>query len=142
RLALAHAEPGSRFDLVLPESTTAARTGGGFTLNGAKTMVLDGAQAGMLIVSAAAEQGMALFAVEANASGVRRHDYQLIDRSHASDMLFDNVRVDERALIAMGPAAFDLVDEATDRATLAAVAQTLGVMEAAVAVANEHIKNR
>jgi alkylation response protein AidB-like acyl-CoA dehydrogenase len=51
RLALAHHEPGARYALDYVH-TTARETGDGFVLNGTKTVVLDGATATLLLVSA------------------------------------------------------------------------------------------
>ncbi|MGE0384732.1 MAG: acyl-CoA dehydrogenase family protein, partial [Gammaproteobacteria bacterium] len=51
RLALAHDEPGRRFGLEAVDAR-ALRTGGGWTLNGTKTLVLHGSIAVRLIVSA------------------------------------------------------------------------------------------
>lgn len=141
-LALAHTELDARFDFEQPGLTSVTLSGERFILKGSKILVLAGPSANWLIVSAKLEGELALFAVRTDAPGVRRRNYQLLDRTGASDFDFEDVTLDKEALVASGNAAVSLLDESIDRATLALVAQTLGVMEAAVEATSEHVKNR
>jgi alkylation response protein AidB-like acyl-CoA dehydrogenase len=81
---LAFTEPSGSWD---PEATTTLATpsgAGDFRLNGEKSFVLDGCAADMMIVLArtpgsAGSQGLSLFVVQADASGVERRSLQTID---------------------------------------------------------------
>jgi alkylation response protein AidB-like acyl-CoA dehydrogenase len=57
----------------------ATRKGDGFTLNGIKHLVLDGGSAGLVLVAARAEDGLALFRVGAGAEGLRREALPPLD---------------------------------------------------------------
>src|SRR5262245_54811062 len=72
RMAFAHVEPGARYDLA-QVGLRAQRQGDGFVLDGDKRMVLHGAAADVLVVSARTagegvdRQGVSLFLVDKNA---------------------------------------------------------------------------
>ena len=74
-MAFAHAERQSRYDLA-DVATTARKEGGGFVLDGAKTLVLHGDSADKFIVSARLsgkqqdKGGIGLFLVDASADGL------------------------------------------------------------------------
>ena len=78
--ALAFAEPQSRYD-IHNVSTTAKSKGSDFVINGRKTMVLNGGVADILIIPARTsgknvdEKGISLFAVPADANGVKISSY-------------------------------------------------------------------
>lgn len=67
--ALALVEPTVLFDVLAP-STTAARGGDGFVLNGVKTLVPLGAQAELFVVGASLEGKPVLFLVESGTPGL------------------------------------------------------------------------
>ena len=83
-LAFAHGEPRSRYALAQVE-TRAAREGKGWKLSGSKAVVLHGAQADRLIVSARTggaandETGISLFIVDRGAAGMSVRDCRTID---------------------------------------------------------------
>jgi alkylation response protein AidB-like acyl-CoA dehydrogenase len=60
-------------------STTAKRSGDGYTLDGKKTLVLDGHTASLILVVAQADGGPSLFAVDASASGLTRKKLETLD---------------------------------------------------------------
>jgi len=140
-VALAHAEAGSRYDLKAVK-TTATSAKDGFTLNGTKTLVLGAPSATKLIVSAAVSGGFALFVVDAKAPGVTLSEYPLIDGTRAADIEFKNVAVPAAAQLVGADKAFDVLEEAVDRATLAAVAEALGAMEQVLDITSEYLKTR
>ena len=67
--ALALTEPTVLFDVLTP-STTAVRTGDGFTLNGVKSLVPRGAEAELFVVGALLDGAPALFLVESGTAGL------------------------------------------------------------------------
>ena len=60
-------------------STRATRTADGYTLEGTKTLVLDGHVASLLLVVAEADGGSSLFAVDADAPGLTRRRLESLD---------------------------------------------------------------
>ncbi|HEX9711868.1 MAG TPA: acyl-CoA dehydrogenase [Actinomycetota bacterium] len=82
-VALAHAEANGRWDAA-GITATATPDGDGFRLDGEKTYVIDGLVADTLIVAArapgsAADQGVGLFLVAADADGVSREPLNTMD---------------------------------------------------------------
>ena len=138
-VALAHAEAGSRFDLKAVKATTAKAAGKGFTISGTKTLVVSAPTADKLIVSAAVNGGFALFLVDRKAPGVKLREYRLIDGTSAADIEFKDVAAEQ---LVDAKAAFDVLEEATDRATLGAVAEALGAMEQVLDLTSEYLKTR
>jgi alkylation response protein AidB-like acyl-CoA dehydrogenase len=59
--------------------TTATPKGEGWELNGSKLFVVDGARADLLLVVARAQDGLGVFAVEADASGLTRTQHATLD---------------------------------------------------------------
>ena len=68
---LAHAEENDRWDLAGIE-TRAKPDGAGWRLEGAKTWVLDGHSADVILVAARSDEGLGLFRVDAGAEGLVR----------------------------------------------------------------------
>jgi alkylation response protein AidB-like acyl-CoA dehydrogenase len=105
--------------------------------------VLDAPSATHMVVSAKREDGAAgLFLVSADAAGMTRETYRLIDGAAAADLFLDNVQIDANALIATGEVAGELLARASDRASLALMAQAVGAMEACNEVCAAYIKER
>ena len=147
KLACALGERQSRHDM-RDIATRAESDGDGFVLRGEKKVVLHGAQAGMLVVSARsggeqrAEEGISLFVVPADAHGVRITGYRTLDGLRAADVVFDNVRVDATALIGATGAGWPLLDAALDYGAALVCAEALGAMEAIFEATLEYLKTR
>ncbi|CAB3722141.1 acyl-CoA dehydrogenase family protein [Paraburkholderia rhynchosiae] len=144
-LALADSEAGSRFKLGCVTHTSARKTQGGYLLSGAKTLVIAGGSADQLLVTARLDdsaEGPAIFVVDRRAAGVSCRTYRLLDGSRAADIEFRNVELDESALLSAPATAPELLDTATGLATLASVAEILGVMEAVMDITADYIKAR
>ena len=133
RFALAHAEPDSRFDLS-HVGTTARQTTGGWALNGAKSLVLDGDSADWLIVSArtsgaATERdGIGLFLVDAKAPGLSRRGYAMQDAHRAAEIVLEGVEAGADAVIGDPAGAFPLIARVVDEAIAALCAEAVGAM--------------
>lgn len=143
RLALAHDEPGSRYD-AQQLAVVATRKGDAFRLSGWKSCVLDAPAADRLIVSARIldEDGFALFLVNAATEGLRMNAYPLVDGTRAADIALENAPVPAACLLAGAGTASALVQEALDRATLARVAMALGAMESVLQMTAEYLQSR
>jgi pimeloyl-CoA dehydrogenase small subunit len=146
-LAFAHSERQSRYHLA-DVGTTARRDGGGFVLDGAKTLVLHGDSADKYLVSARVSgerrdpDGIGLFLVEAGASGVSRRGYQTIDGQRAAELTLTKVAVGREAAIGEPSAAFAVIQRVVDEATAALCAEAIGAMAAMHELTVEYLKTR
>ncbi|MDY7574832.1 acyl-CoA dehydrogenase family protein [Actimicrobium sp. CCI2.3] len=147
KLACALGEKQSRYDL-FDIATTATAQGDGFVLNGTKTVVIHGAQAGMLIVSARSSgsrrdtAGIALFVLPATTPGVVLRDYRTIDCQRAADITFTDVALPASALLGASDAGWDILDAATDYGITLLCAEAVGVMESLNQATLEYLKTR
>jgi len=147
KLACALGEKQSRHDL-FNIATKAEAKGDGYLLNGTKTVVIHGGQAGALIVSARSsggqldQSGISLFVVPADAAGVTRRDYRTLDGQRAADITFDNVQVPATALLGQAGSGWELLDAATDYGVALLCAEAIGLMEALNAATVEYLKTR
>lgn len=134
RLALATTERNSRFDLNHVE-TTAKKSGSGFVISGAKSVVFDGDSANKIFVTARTagetrhENGIGLFIVDAGAKGVTRRGYAMQDGRRAAEFTFDGVEVGADAVCGDPEGALPVVQWIADQAIAALAAEAVGVMD-------------
>jgi alkylation response protein AidB-like acyl-CoA dehydrogenase len=146
-IAFAHSEPQARYDLA-DVATRARKDGGGYIVDGAKTLVLHGDSADKLIVSARTAgqqrdpQGISLFLVDADADGVSRRGYATIDGQRAAEVTLSDVRVGPEALIGEAGDALPLIERATDIAIAAQCAEAVGAMTAMQEMTVDYLKIR
>ncbi|MFA6310925.1 MAG: acyl-CoA dehydrogenase family protein [Sterolibacterium sp.] len=146
-MALAHYEAGGRYE-TRHVATGAKADGDGFVLNGTKAVVLAGAAAGKLIISARTSgapndlDGISLFLVEHNAPGLTVRSYATQDGARAAEINLANVRVTGDALIGAQGAALPMVERACDYAAAALCAEAVGAMAALNEVTLEYLKTR
>jgi pimeloyl-CoA dehydrogenase small subunit len=146
-LALAQTEAESRYDLSWV-STTARKSGAGWTIDGAKVVVLHAPMAGKLVVSARTSgkagdaTGVSLFVVDANAPGVSMKTYRTQDSLRAADVKFAGVAVGADALVGPEGGGLPLLEEAVDFATVLTCAEAVGVMKFACDTTLEYLKTR
>lgn len=147
QMAVALNEKQARHDL-FDIATSASQNAAGFVINGIKTVVLHGAQAGQLIVSARSRgaqrdtDGISLFAVDAKATGISRREYRTIDGYRAADISFNQVQVTAKALLGSAGAGWPLLDAGLDYGTTLLCAEAIGVMEAIFAATLDYLKTR
>lgn len=141
KLACALTEKQSRHDLFAIAATASAR-GAGFILDGAKTVVVHGAQADSLIVSARSGAGISLFVVPAKSAGVTVTDYRTLDGQRAANIVFQQVELPASAMIGADGAGADILDHAADYGAALLCAEALGAMEAIFGATLEYLKTR
>jgi alkylation response protein AidB-like acyl-CoA dehydrogenase len=145
--ALAYAEPHSRYDIA-DIRTTASADGDGWVLSGSKGVVFNGGNADLLIVPArtAGSQndadGITLFAVRADADGLRVRSYPTVDGQQAAEISLDKVAVDEASVIGEVGKGFAALDAAIDDATLAVCAEAVGIMQVMTDKTVQYSKDR
>jgi alkylation response protein AidB-like acyl-CoA dehydrogenase len=143
-LALAHDEPNTRYELN-HVAATAKKQGDGYVLNGSKTVVLHGAQADTLLVSARTsgaerdDKGISLFLVDRKGAGVAVRDYPTHDGQRAADVTLKNARGE---LLGREGQALPAIEHARARGIAALCAEALGNMAALVELTLSYIKTR
>jgi hypothetical protein len=145
-VVLAHHEAGAAGRLA-QVGALAEASGAGVRLRGHKLLLPGGPQAESFIVSARepggdADAALSLFLVPRDAPGLHRHDYRLIDGSSACDLVLDGVPL--AASARLGPAGSGLaaLDEAHALATIAVLAEAVGVMDRAVRTTRGYLLER
>jgi alkylation response protein AidB-like acyl-CoA dehydrogenase len=102
-------------------ATRAERSAGGYALSGEKKLVLHGATADVLVVSARLDDGLALFLVDPQASAAT--PFLTVDGRRAAHLRFDGV---EASLLAAD--AEPLLRAVLDRAIVTLAAEAVGAM--------------
>ncbi|MDF2493996.1 acyl-CoA dehydrogenase family protein [Sphingomonas sp.] len=132
RAVLAAGEADSRQALEAV-STIARQSGNGWTLDGEKVVVAGAPGADWLLVTARTAgsardvRRVSLFLVPADAVGLSRHDYALIDGLPASDLTFTAVTVPADALLGEEGSALPLLEQARDEGIAALCAEAAGL---------------
>lgn len=145
-IGFAYAEPQGRYNLA-DLTTTAKKSGAGYTLNGHKAVVIGAPQADHLIVTARVAggqrdaKGVAVFIVPKNAKGVTLREYQTIDAFKAADVYFENVALGAEHLIG-GDDSLGLVEQVVDEGIAAVCAEACGGMREMHAQTLEYAKGR
>ena len=130
KLAFAHSEPKARYELAHVE-TKAAKSGDGYTLDGAKTLVMYGGVADKLIVSARVsggttdEAGVGLFLVDPKADGVAIRDYPTQDGLRAAEVTLTGAAAE---LLGDTPDSMAAIRQAADEAIAALCAEAAGAL--------------
>jgi alkylation response protein AidB-like acyl-CoA dehydrogenase len=133
RLALAFAEPQSRYDLA-DVITTATLDGDGYRLSGRKSVVLYADAADHVIVSARTagrqreRSGISLFIVPADAAGIERRAYATLDGERAADLVFADVSIDRTTLIGAPDHGLPILERAIEHGIAALAAEASGAM--------------
>jgi pimeloyl-CoA dehydrogenase small subunit len=146
-LSFAHVERQARYDLA-DVAATARKDGAGYVLEGGKSLALHGDCADQLIVSArlAGEQrsknGIALFLVDAKASGVSRRGYPTMDGLRAAEVTLSNVKVGADAVIGEPGNAYPLIEQVVDLGIAALAAEAVGAMSAMHEITVDYLKQR
>jgi alkylation response protein AidB-like acyl-CoA dehydrogenase len=137
-LALAHAEPGSRWPHA-EVTTVATPSGDAWTLSGRKNPVLHGDCGDVLVVSASLpDGGIGLFLVDADADGVTRKNYATHDGLRGAQVDLDGAPGER---LGTGDATQAIV--ASDvRAQAALCAEAVGAMTEALRLTTDYLKQR
>ena len=146
-LACALSERQSRHELAHIE-TTAQRVDDHYVIDGSKSTVLHGAQAGCLIVSARSTgevsdvEGISLFLIPANSAGISIRDARSNDGMRMAAIDFKQVRIPVSSLLGAEGKGWPLLEAASDHGVALLCAEALGVMEALTEATLEYLKTR
>jgi len=145
--AFAYLERQSRYELS-DIKTSATSNGDNYTLNGEKTVVFNGAHADTIIVSARTngqqtdENGITLFLIDANAAGIEKTVYNMMDGQLVANITFSNVDVPATQIVGEVDKGYSLIKAVIDEAMVAVSAEALGVMEKLKDTTVEYAKTR
>jgi alkylation response protein AidB-like acyl-CoA dehydrogenase len=126
----------------------AKRQGNGFTLSGAKQFVVHGASADLILVAARTAgspgetDGITLFAVERDASGLEIDNVSLADSSKAARLTFDNVVLDGDAVVGEVDGGWAPLSRALNAGRAGAAAELVGVAAGASDMTVDYLKQR
>jgi pimeloyl-CoA dehydrogenase small subunit len=147
KLGFAHGERQARYDLT-DVLTTAKRAGGGWVLDGAKTVVLHGDSADRLVVSArtAGERddpdGITMFLVDAGASGLARRGYTLRDETRAAELSLTGVAVVDGDVLGEVGEGLAVIERVVEAGIAAMGAEMVGAMEVLHEMTLEYARTR
>jgi alkylation response protein AidB-like acyl-CoA dehydrogenase len=141
--AVAHAEPGARYDHDRV-AATARKTPGGWSLSGAKSVVLGAGAADTVLVTARGPSGdgLSVFAVPVKLGGVRIREYLTIDGRGAADVTLEDATVSGDALLGTAGAARGPLEDAHDVALAALCADAVGTMKALLDATGKYLQTR
>jgi pimeloyl-CoA dehydrogenase small subunit len=148
KLSFAHMEKQSGFDLADVGLSAIKDGGGGFVLNGDKTLVSQGDSADKFIVSGRLNgerrdrEGIGLFLVDANAPGVSRRGYPTQDGQRAAEIGFADVRVAPHDVLGAPGRALPAIERAVDETIAALAAEAVGAMSEALTMTVDYLKTR
>lgn len=126
----------------------AEKSGNGFRLSGRKDFVIHGASADALIVAArtsgsdADADGVTLFAVPRDASGMSQDSVRLVDSAMASHVTFDNVELSGDAVIGEVDGGRELLNKVLMAGRAGSAAEQVGVASGAFDITTEYLKTR
>ena len=126
----------------------AEKSGNGFRLSGKKTFVLQGASADMLVVAARTsgsdddDEGITLFAVPKDASGMSHVAVRLVDSSMATHTKFDGVELDGDAVIGEVDGGRAVLNKVLLAGRVGAAAEGVGVARGAMDRTVDYLKQR
>ncbi len=129
-------------------TTRAEKSGNGFKLSGKKDFVIHGASADMIIVAArtsgsdADADGITLFAVPRDVSGLSQDAVRLVDSSVATHMVLDGVELDGGAVIGEVDGGREILNRMLNAGRIGAAAEGVGVAQGAMDMTVDYLKQR
>jgi alkylation response protein AidB-like acyl-CoA dehydrogenase len=147
KLALAAYEDAGRYELSHVECS-ATRRGGGWSLSGGKTTVLDLPSSDWVLVSARTAgrvtdtDGISVFLVKRDAPGLTVSEYQTQWGSRAGDLRLEAVTVSDADVVGEIGQGFAILERATDAGIAALCAESVGIVSALNQATLGYLKTR
>jgi alkylation response protein AidB-like acyl-CoA dehydrogenase len=132
----------------LQTSLQAVRSGNGFKLNGAKSFVVDGHTADLLIVAARSaggageSAGLTLFLVTPKSKGIDIERTAMVDSHNAARITFDNAEVDADGVLGEVDQGFALLESVLNIGRGAVASEMLGLSEEVFGRSIAYLKER
>jgi len=127
---------------------SATRSGNGYTLKGAKTFVLDGHVADLIIVvartsgSAGETKGLTLFLVDAKSKGIKAERTPMVDTHNAARLSFDNVSVAADAILGQLDAGWKALEGTLNVGRAALASEMVGASQEAFDQTVKYLRER
>ncbi len=127
---------------------SAKRSGNGFSLNGAKGIVVDGHVADFLIVAARTSgepgetKGITLFIVDPKTKGIETERTIMVDSHNAARISFDNAQVNADAVLGEVDQGWKIIEGALNVGRAAVASELVGAGEEAFARTANYLKER
>ncbi len=147
KMAFAQTEKGARYNLA-HVATKAKKSGNGYVIDGAKSVVVHAPCADKLVVSARTSgadtdaKGISLFLVDAKAPGLTMKSYRTLDELRGADIVLEGVSVNADALIGKEGEGLALIEEVVDYGTALICAEAVGAIKSANDATLEYLKTR
>jgi alkylation response protein AidB-like acyl-CoA dehydrogenase len=123
--------------------TRAAKRGDGFVLSGAKTAVLGGPMADVILTSAALPSGgTGVFALPRTTRGLVIRPYRTVDGGRAADIEMSDIATPASALLGSNEDADAAIAATIERAIVAASSDAVGAIAAMVSATVDYTKTR
>ena len=143
--ALAYLERRSRHQLDAIDCSAikgAIKSDYAYTISGTKTLVLNGAAADVIIVSAKLGEQLGLFAVPADSEGLSIEPMKLMDGQPIANVILKEVVVSEDQLLCAPENSMALLQSIISDVTIAVSAQAVGAMEYLLKASVEYCNTR
>ena len=140
---VAFSEPNGRWDSEGVTASARPRPGGGWTLNGTKSFVLDGHVADLVVVAARTGRGVSLFLVPGEAEGVDRRRLDTMDQTRKQARIeLRDVGLGAGALLGADGEGWPILERMMQKAVVALSAEQVGGAQACLEMAVSYAKVR
>lgn len=141
-IALATTEPNGRWDETGVEAV-AEPFGGGWSINGVKSFVIDGHTADFLVVAARTSEGVSLFLVEGEIEGITRRRLETMDMTRKqAELTLTDVKVSDDRLVGSPGAGWAVVERVLEKAIVNLAAEQVGGAQMCLEMSVEYAKTR
>ena len=140
-VSVAYAEPNigyNFFDCITSLSTI----GDNLSLNGTKSLVLNGGNADQFIVLAKQESSSVLILVDSDVDGLSVQSFKTIDGQTCAELSFENISIDSESILASGDEAEAIFNKMINMSILCISAEAVGAMNASYMKTVQYTKER
>ena len=127
QISVAYAEPNVGYNF-LDCHTSLSKDADAYSLNGSKSLVLNGGNANQFIVLAN-QDGSSLVLIEADVDGLSIQSFKTLDGQTCGELTFENVSIDSESILATGDEAELLFNKMIDLSILCISAEAVGAMK-------------
>ena len=122
--------------------TAVSKDGDALSLNGSKSLVLNGGNADQFIVLASHENSPALVLVDADVKGLSVQSFKTLDGQTCGELTFENVSLSTESILALGDEAESLFNRMVDISILCISAEAVGAMTSSYMKTVQYTKER
>ena len=120
----------------------ATESGDGYELNGKKLFVMDANIAGKYVVAARTSEGVTLFVVDADSSGISVEKLPTVGKDNTCVVTFDRVSVPKANVLGSLGGGWDLLEPMRQKGAVAKSAEMIGCCKVSLTMTVEYAKER